>query len=178
MWGNQKKIKKINEWMNEWIFNELFPGLPKSHTPPSVPSLRSTFPLGTLEKNTKSRPVHSNSFGNSDVLQWQNRRDHDKKIQKKEPVPKTPPRILSKPANKKPKRQPSLKSTFAPTKPEIEKRPIVFFDITIDDVPVGTVFFELFNETVPKTAENFRALTTGKEIKWPVKRTVKRPVKI
>ncbi len=44
---------------------------------------------------------------------------------------------------------------------DLNRRPIVFFDITIDDVPAGTVFFELFNETVPKTAENFRALATG-----------------
>ena len=58
-------------------------------------------------------------------------------------------------------KKPSLKSTFAPTKEEIDRRPIVFFDITIDGVPAGTVFFELFNETVPKTAENFRVLSTG-----------------
>ena len=57
--------------------------------------------------------------------------------------------------------KPSLKSTFAPTQDEIDKRPIVFFDITINDIPAGTVFFELFNETVPKTAENFRVLVTG-----------------
>ena len=44
---------------------------------------------------------------------------------------------------------------------DVKKRPIVYFDITIDDVPAGTVFIELFNETVPKTAENFRALATG-----------------
>ena len=42
------------------------------------------------------------------------------------------------------------------------RRPIVFFDVTINDVPAGTVFFELFNETVPRTSENFRILTTGK----------------
>ena len=60
------------------------------------------------------------------------------------------------------KKKPSLKSTFAPTKSEIDRRPIVYFDLTIDGVPAGTVFFELFNETVPKTAENFRVLTTGK----------------
>ena len=59
-------------------------------------------------------------------------------------------------------KKPSLLSTFAPTKAEIERRPIVFFDITINDVPAGTVFFELFNETVPLTAENFRVLSTGK----------------
>ena len=76
-----------------------------------------------------------------------------------------PPQTRNKkPSNnnkKKPLKKPSLKSTFAPTKEEIDRRPIVFFDITIDGVPAGTVFFELFNETVPKTAENFRILSTG-----------------
>jgi peptidyl-prolyl isomerase F (cyclophilin D) len=36
-----------------------------------------------------------------------------------------------------------------------------FFDITADDKPLGKIIFELDNETVPKTAENFRALCTG-----------------
>jgi cyclophilin family peptidyl-prolyl cis-trans isomerase len=36
-----------------------------------------------------------------------------------------------------------------------------FFDITADDKPLGKVVFELDNETVPRTAENFRALCTG-----------------
>lgn len=85
--------------------------------------------------------------------------------------PKKPTRIH--PEKKKPhplsevgaqKKKPSLKSTFAPSKSEVEQRPIVFFDLTIDDVPAGTVFFELFNETVPKTCENFRVLTTGQNL--------------
>ena len=76
---------------------------------------------------------------------------------KKNPKGTKPPKI-----NANNKIRPSLKSTFAPTEQEIAVRPIVFFDITINDVPAGTVFFELFNETVPRTAENFRALTTGK----------------
>ena len=32
----------------------------------------------------------------------------------------------------------------------------VFFDIEIDDKPVGRILFGLFGETIPKTAENFR----------------------
>jgi cyclophilin family peptidyl-prolyl cis-trans isomerase len=36
-----------------------------------------------------------------------------------------------------------------------------FFDITADDQPLGKVIFELANDVVPKTAENFRALCTG-----------------
>jgi len=38
-----------------------------------------------------------------------------------------------------------------------------FFDITIDGVEKGRVIFELFNDIVPKTAENFRALCTGEK---------------
>eukprot|EP00743_Colponemidia_sp_Colp-15_P000275 GILK01000323.1.p2 GENE.GILK01000323.1~~GILK01000323.1.p2 ORF type:complete len:184 (+),score=27.68 GILK01000323.1:51-554(+) len=41
--------------------------------------------------------------------------------------------------------------------------PRVFFDITIDSAPAGRITFELFNNVVPKTAENFRALCTGEK---------------
>jgi peptidylprolyl isomerase len=37
----------------------------------------------------------------------------------------------------------------------------VYFDITIDDVPAGRITFNLFDDVVPKTTENFRALATG-----------------
>jgi peptidylprolyl isomerase len=42
-----------------------------------------------------------------------------------------------------------------------EANPFVFFDMTIGGEAVGRIVFELFHDTVPKTAENFRALCTG-----------------
>ena len=44
-----------------------------------------------------------------------------------------------------------------------EKRPITYFDIAIGDRPSRRVVFELYNDAVPKTAENFRALCTGEK---------------
>ncbi|WP_371502400.1 peptidylprolyl isomerase [Kitasatospora sp. NBC_00374] len=37
----------------------------------------------------------------------------------------------------------------------------VFFDITIDGAPAGRIVFTLFDDVVPKTAQNFRELATG-----------------
>ncbi|ANZ74317.1 BA75_00603T0 [Komagataella pastoris] len=39
----------------------------------------------------------------------------------------------------------------------------IFFDISINKQPAGRIIFELFNDIVPKTAENFRALSTGEK---------------
>ena len=44
-----------------------------------------------------------------------------------------------------------------------KKRSRVFFDITIGGKPAGRVTFELYDDVVPKTAENFRALCTGEK---------------
>lgn len=43
------------------------------------------------------------------------------------------------------------------------KRSRVFFDIAIGGVKAGRVAFELYNDIVPKTTENFRALCTGEK---------------
>ncbi|MFJ3221141.1 peptidylprolyl isomerase [Kitasatospora sp. NPDC086801] len=37
----------------------------------------------------------------------------------------------------------------------------VFFDIEIDGVPSGRIVFKLYDDVVPKTAQNFRELATG-----------------
>ncbi|MET7643687.1 peptidylprolyl isomerase [Streptomyces sp. NPDC005426] len=39
----------------------------------------------------------------------------------------------------------------------------VYFDITINDEPAGRIVFNLFDDVVPKTAENFRQLATGEQ---------------
>ncbi|MFI5963135.1 peptidylprolyl isomerase [Streptomyces asoensis] len=39
----------------------------------------------------------------------------------------------------------------------------IYFDITINDEPAGRITFNLFEDVVPKTAENFRALATGEK---------------
>ncbi|KAJ1889314.1 Peptidyl-prolyl cis-trans isomerase-like 1 [Kickxella alabastrina] len=41
--------------------------------------------------------------------------------------------------------------------------PKVFFDIAINNEPTGRIEMELFANTVPNTAENFRALCTGEK---------------
>ncbi|XP_022868549.1 peptidyl-prolyl cis-trans isomerase CYP95-like [Olea europaea var. sylvestris] len=42
-----------------------------------------------------------------------------------------------------------------------KKKPLVFFDVSIDGDPIERMIFELFTDVAPKTAENFRALCTG-----------------
>ncbi|KAG8342420.1 putative Cyclophilin type peptidyl prolyl cis trans isomerase [Trypanosoma vivax] len=42
-----------------------------------------------------------------------------------------------------------------------EANSIVFMDITVEGDHLGRVSIELFNDTVPRTAENFRSLCTG-----------------
>eukprot|EP00854_Cymbomonas_tetramitiformis_P016453 gene16453-19532_t len=39
----------------------------------------------------------------------------------------------------------------------------VYMDLSIGGAPIGRVTFALFGEEVPKTVENFRALTTGEK---------------
>lgn len=44
---------------------------------------------------------------------------------------------------------------------EKEPNPVVFFDVTLGGEPLGRIKFELFNDVVPRTAENFRQYCTG-----------------
>ncbi|KAL7422258.1 heme binding [Cryptotrichosporon argae] len=39
----------------------------------------------------------------------------------------------------------------------------VYFDVAINNAPAGRITFKLFDDVVPKTAENFRALCTGEK---------------
>jgi peptidyl-prolyl isomerase D len=50
-------------------------------------------------------------------------------------------------------------------KPEVvAARPLVFLDIEVaGEGPFGRIIIELYNDIVPKTAENFRALCTGEK---------------
>eukprot|EP00091_Calanus_sinicus_P015753 TRINITY_DN3439_c0_g1_i2.p1 TRINITY_DN3439_c0_g1~~TRINITY_DN3439_c0_g1_i2.p1 ORF type:complete len:186 (-),score=58.85 TRINITY_DN3439_c0_g1_i2:63-620(-) len=42
-----------------------------------------------------------------------------------------------------------------------QQRPKVYFDVSADGVPLGRINMELFNDKVPRTAENFRQIATG-----------------
>ncbi|KAL4781472.1 cyclophilin-like domain-containing protein [Aspergillus varians] len=46
---------------------------------------------------------------------------------------------------------------------ESQRRPRVFFEIQIGQQNAGRIALELFNDVVPKTADNFRALCTGEK---------------
>jgi len=39
----------------------------------------------------------------------------------------------------------------------------VYFDVAVDNNPVGRITFKLYDDVVPKTATNFRALCTGEK---------------
>ncbi|XP_068781927.1 ranBP2-like and GRIP domain-containing protein 4 isoform X5 [Struthio camelus] len=44
-----------------------------------------------------------------------------------------------------------------------DTNPVVYFEVSADDEPLGHITMELFSDIVPRTAENFRALCTGEK---------------
>nr|KYP61111.1 Peptidyl-prolyl cis-trans isomerase H [Cajanus cajan] len=46
-------------------------------------------------------------------------------------------------------------------RPPNPKNPIVFFNVTIGNIPAGRIKMELFANIAPRIAENFRQLCTG-----------------
>lgn len=42
-----------------------------------------------------------------------------------------------------------------------ESRPVVFFDVAVGGHTLGRVKMELFSDSCPRTAENFRQFCTG-----------------
>lgn len=51
-----------------------------------------------------------------------------------------------------------------PSKYYNPNRSYVFMDISINDIYVGRITFELFDDIVPDTVENFRTLCSGEKI--------------
>ncbi|KAK6163085.1 hypothetical protein DH2020_002926 [Rehmannia glutinosa] len=62
-------------------------------------------------------------------------------------------------------------------RPPNPKNPIVFFDVTIGNIPAGRIKMELFADIAPKTAENFRRIQESWITCWvqglPVHRVIK-----
>lgn len=76
---------------------------------------------------------------------------HAKRAREKE---LNPPEVVMK----QPKKDAFLENAWAPN-----TRPRTFFQIAINNKPEGFIEFELYDDIVPKTVENFRCLCTGEK---------------
>ncbi|KAG0147911.1 hypothetical protein CROQUDRAFT_90856 [Cronartium quercuum f. sp. fusiforme G11] len=63
----------------------------------------------------------------------------------------------------KPVKLPTPSELLFKPKDPTHQRPKVFFEISINENVIGKIGFELFDDIVPKTAENFRSLCTGEK---------------
>ena len=52
-------------------------------------------------------------------------------------------------------------SSFDKLNKSLIEKSKVFFDVTADDKPMGRIEMILFDEVVPKTTQNFKALAKG-----------------
>lgn len=55
--------------------------------------------------------------------------------------------------------------TMPPSEPQKNARPRVYMDIAVEGEQRGRIIYELYDDIVPITAENFRALCTGEKVR-------------